>query len=577
MPRLAPRSGCLCALRALTTMTLINPHLQGTTSAVKTILTASGPNSKLGIAFKCQKIDFGKNWSLVFNSKSKIKAVLTPRHKRIPPNIRMGDETFNENLLTEKLSKLNSSQQSIESVSRWCISHRKKAKQVVETWDTLFKSAARDQRVSFLYLSNDILQNSRRKGSEFVNEFWKVLPAALKSVYDSGEDNCKKVASRLVTIWEERKVFGSRGQNLKTEVLGKNPSPVKNPSPANVAKNSNPIKIVKRDANALRIKLAVGGVPEKILTAFQLVYDEIVNEEEALNKSRDTVSCVQEIEKDVANLSSHGNFPGSDVVDNIEKQENMLQQCISQLENSEAIRVALVSQLREALQDQVARGQIEQATNTRLRLTSPPTMNQVIVEQTFPPAPTTNNPTMIPPTTTTHPLTSFSNPTISEEESMKATAAAVAAKLTASMSSAQMLTSVLSSLVAEEAASMSSGVKRPKLEKPEGPANSPYFPATQTNLPPLQAPFLPPLPPPPLAPPASVPGNQLGQSTMMSLPYGYGGSNLLHPPLGFARPAPPQQQSQPHQQGGNGGHYRPVGVGFYGQTHQPPTPPIHRQ
>lgn len=84
------------------------------------------------------------------------------------------------------------------ALSRWCITHRKKAKQIVETWDKLFKSAKHEQRVSFLYLSNDILQNSRRKGSEFVNEFWKCLPAALKRVYDSGDENGKKVASRLV-------------------------------------------------------------------------------------------------------------------------------------------------------------------------------------------------------------------------------------------------------------------------------------------------------------------------------------------------------------------------------------------
>ncbi|KAL2232899.1 UNVERIFIED_CONTAM: hypothetical protein Sindi_1469900, partial [Sesamum indicum] len=107
-----------------------------------------------------------------------------------------------------------------------------------------------------------------------------------------------------VDIWEERKVFGSRGQNLKIELLGKNPSPDQNASPANNAKNSNPIKVLKRDANSLRIKLAVGGLPEKILTAFQLVHEEIVNEEAALNKCQDTVSRVREIEKDVLNVSS---------------------------------------------------------------------------------------------------------------------------------------------------------------------------------------------------------------------------------------------------------------------------------
>ncbi|GFQ05185.1 regulation of nuclear pre-mRNA domain-containing protein 1b [Phtheirospermum japonicum] len=532
--------------------------------------------------------------------------------------------------------------------------------------------------------------SSRRKGSEFVSEFWKVLPEALKGVYDGGNDNCKKVASRLVGIWEERKVFGSRGQNLKNEVLGKNPSP------ANNVKSSNPIipiKVVKRDANSLRIKLAVGGLPERILSAMQLVQDEVVNEEEALDKCRDAVSCVREIGKDVGNVSPEirvalisqlrealqdqvgiweerkvfgsrgqnlknevlGKNPSpannvkssnpiipikvvkrdanslriklavgvcqkefylqcswykmklsmkkraldkcrgaSGVVDNIEKQENMIQQCISELEKSEEIRVALISQLREALQDQeskleqirselrVARGQIEQAASIRLQMTSAasasPTINQQpVLEPTFTP---------IPPTSTTTSLPLFVNST-TEEESKKAAAAAVAAKLAASTSSAQMLTSILSSLVAEEAASMSSGVKRPKLSSdPDGgqPPNPAYFSnvhQTFSSVPPgttqsisqvnqLQAPFLAPLPPPP-PPPANSSANQ----SMGMQPYGYGA-------MAFARPVgpPPQQaqQLQQPQQPTSGGYFRPVGVGFYGQSHQPPTtPPIHRQ
>lgn len=86
------------------------------------------------------------------------------------------------------------------ALSHWCIYHRKKAKQVVETWEKLFNSSQREQRVPFLYLANDILQNSRRKGSEFVHEFWKVLPAVLKDVYENGDDHGKNVVTRLVSL-----------------------------------------------------------------------------------------------------------------------------------------------------------------------------------------------------------------------------------------------------------------------------------------------------------------------------------------------------------------------------------------
>ncbi|KAL6540746.1 hypothetical protein OROMI_024629 [Orobanche minor] len=486
----------------------------------------------------------------------------------------MGNESFNETLLTDKLSRLNSSQQSIEclkllAVSRWCISHRKKAKQVVETWEKLFKSAQPQQQVSFLYLSNDILQNSRRKGSEFVNEFWKVLPSALKGYYGGGNENCREVASRLVTIWEDRKVFGSRGQNLKNEVLGKNPS-----LPVNNVKNANPIKVMKRDASFLRIKLAVGGLPERILTAMQLLHDEVASEEATLNKCHDAVSCVRELEEDVLNASSQGSLQAPDVIDNILEQEKMIQQCISELEKSEEIRLALVSHLREALQDQetkleqirsellVARGQIEQAANIKLQLTSVPSPSPVVHQ------PTTDPSFQMP--TTTHPLTPFST----DEESKKATAAVVAAKLAASTSSAQMLTSILSSLVAEEAASMSTGLKRPKLDPGggEGGGRPAYFSNSQqvfANMPSgttqsnsqanqLQIPFIPPPPPPP-GPPATNSSNN-----MMGISYGYGG-------MAFPQPGPSPQQAQPPA---SGGYFRPVGVGFYGQ---PPTAPsVHR-
>ena len=216
----------------------------------------------------------------------------------------------------------------------------------------------------------------------------------------------------------------------------------------------------------------------------------------------------------------------------------------------------------------------------------------------------------------------------SEDENKKAAAAAVAAKLAASASSAQMLTSVLSSLVAEEAASMngsiistgfSSGLpmfspeKRPKLEKPlpvsdvssSDVSSTTYFTPLQqqslTNVPPapstsmqpisqanqMQSPFAalpPPPPPPPPLSPATPPTSQYVQSAgMVVMPYGYGANTLPPPPplpphvsMSMARPGP-QPSGQQQQQTATGGFYRPPGIGFYGQGHQPTTPPVHRQ
>lgn len=86
------------------------------------------------------------------------------------------------------------------ALSHWCIFHRKKAREIVETWAKKFHDAPIEQRVPFLYLANDILQNSRRKGPEFVDEFWIVLPRVLRDNVGSGDESVKNAAYRLVRV-----------------------------------------------------------------------------------------------------------------------------------------------------------------------------------------------------------------------------------------------------------------------------------------------------------------------------------------------------------------------------------------
>jgi regulator of Ty1 transposition protein 103 len=70
----------------------------------------------------------------------------------------------------------------------------------VDTWGKQFHCAPREQRIAFLYLANDILQNSRRKGVEFIDEFWRVLPAALTDVLRKGGESGHNAVHRLVSI-----------------------------------------------------------------------------------------------------------------------------------------------------------------------------------------------------------------------------------------------------------------------------------------------------------------------------------------------------------------------------------------
>lgn len=86
------------------------------------------------------------------------------------------------------------------ALSHWCIFNRSKAEVVVSTWVKQFHSLKMVQKVALLYLANDILQNSKRNGNEFVSAFWNVLPSALKPLLSDSDDRGKKAILRLVKI-----------------------------------------------------------------------------------------------------------------------------------------------------------------------------------------------------------------------------------------------------------------------------------------------------------------------------------------------------------------------------------------
>ncbi|XP_048128286.1 regulation of nuclear pre-mRNA domain-containing protein 1A isoform X3 [Rhodamnia argentea] len=353
------------------------------------------------------------------------------------------NSVFSEQILADKLSKLNSTQQCIETLSHWCIFHRSKAELVVATWDKQFHNSEMVQKVPLLYLANDILQNSKRKGNEFVNEFWKVLPAALKDVVEKGDDHGKNVVSRLVGIWEERRVFGSRAQSLKDLMLGEDILP---PLELN-RKRSRSVKIVKRDSRSIRTKLSIGSTAEKIVSAIHLVLSEHPNEDVEMSNCKSAVHRVRKMEKDVDLACVTAKDPKRrTLAKELENEENTLKQCVEKLKSVEASRGLLVSHLKEALHEQeselenvltqmqVAQAQAEEAESMRKRL-----MDEDYIFKS--------------PTSATQGLDINAKGGQTPKRTAAAIAAEVADKLTASSSSQLIMSSVLSTFAAEEAKS----------------------------------------------------------------------------------------------------------------------------
>ncbi|KAL0928342.1 hypothetical protein M5K25_000218 [Dendrobium thyrsiflorum] len=515
-----------------------------------------------------------------------------------------GNGTFNSQILVDKLAKLNSSQQSIETLSHWCIFHRMKARQVVEIWDRQFHHSPREQRLSFLYLANDILQNSRRKGVEFVNEFWKVLPDALNDLIEKGDDFGRKAALRLVDIWEDRKVFGSRGHVLKEEILGRNPEN----------------KMSSERSTNYKLKYPGRELLEKIISGYELIHNEHIDEDALLGRCSTAISSMEKMDQEIGNNLNLGNISGSGAIEELKGWHNILRECVGQLKIAESSRIALQSHLREALHEQelkidqvrdqlqVVLSRYEQSSNILLQLQSMNNTSQALPEEKSDEAsvPIADASSAGVPVETCiisgistseiyqqqQPLIPADNSLQNEDEQRKKTAAAeVAAKLTASTSSAQMLSYVLSSLASESIISNQSQKedysphsKRPKVE------NGLYLPTpTQQSQPPpppfphpdsVNPPPPPPPPPPsspPMMPPLMPPTNvsqfiQAGGPMAAVIPYNYATSPLqiqpsLPPHLTGGMPLysiPPN----PYQ-----GFQLPDGVGSFSLQPLPSTPP----
>nr|XP_046221543.1 regulation of nuclear pre-mRNA domain-containing protein 1B-like [Oncorhynchus gorbuscha]XP_046221545.1 regulation of nuclear pre-mRNA domain-containing protein 1B-like [Oncorhynchus gorbuscha]XP_046221546.1 regulation of nuclear pre-mRNA domain-containing protein 1B-like [Oncorhynchus gorbuscha]XP_046221547.1 regulation of nuclear pre-mRNA domain-containing protein 1B-like [Oncorhynchus gorbuscha]XP_046221548.1 regulation of nuclear pre-mRNA domain-containing protein 1B-like [Oncorhynchus g len=115
--------------------------------------------------------------------------------------------SFSESALEKKLSELSNSQQSVQTLSLWIIHHRKHSSLIVKVWHRELKKAKSSRKLTFLYLANDVIQNSKKKGPEFAKDFETVLVDACSHVAREADDGCRRPMDRLLTIWQERSLY----------------------------------------------------------------------------------------------------------------------------------------------------------------------------------------------------------------------------------------------------------------------------------------------------------------------------------------------------------------------------------
>lgn len=108
-----------------------------------------------------------------------------------------------------KLASLNVSAASVETLSHWCVFHRKSASALAQTWRDSFEKAPAKRKLAFLYLASDVVQNCRKKGPEWADALAPMLPGACAETMTCGEANAGEKVRKLCKVWGERKCFGS--------------------------------------------------------------------------------------------------------------------------------------------------------------------------------------------------------------------------------------------------------------------------------------------------------------------------------------------------------------------------------
>ncbi|XBI67764.1 hypothetical protein VPH35_047061 [Triticum aestivum] len=232
---------------------------------------------------------------------------------------------FSAEIFAQKLSKLNIAQQSIETLSHWCIFHHRCCQEVVDIWNKDFHSAPQERKISLLYLANDIMQNSKKDGMRYIHEFLKVIAAALDDLFTNGDDFGRNVVKRLVDIWEDRKLFGTQGQLLKEEYT--------------------------RKFKELKSKKPGGELVEKVISSYKHMLRAPVDEAKLMRECNSALSFVDNLNKEYGN-SYLGSSNGYSFVEELKEQHSILRNTIEQFKMSESLRATLVSDLKEALHEQ---------------------------------------------------------------------------------------------------------------------------------------------------------------------------------------------------------------------------------
>ncbi|TPX63595.1 hypothetical protein SpCBS45565_g06511 [Spizellomyces sp. 'palustris'] len=212
--------------------------------------------------------------------------------------------SYTEEALVQKLARLVETQDSITVLSQWLMYHRKHAGASVQTWARELHKAPSHRKLGFLYLANDVVQNSRRKGEEFVREFAKVFPETVPHVYRHTAPEIQQKITRILGILEERKIYGSDFIKVIKDRLVNRPAATTFASEDAMVIGTHLENIRKHEAARLKLAEKVHEIPDQWPSATDDSHPEVAAAIEQLERyQRALKSDISERKQLIENLN----------------------------------------------------------------------------------------------------------------------------------------------------------------------------------------------------------------------------------------------------------------------------------
>ncbi|CAD5216527.1 unnamed protein product [Bursaphelenchus okinawaensis] len=162
------------------------------------------------------------------------------------------EDGVDKNVIKIRLRQLNSSQNSIQTMSMWICHHHQEAGSFADCWleELTTRKSTGDWCKAMFYLVNDVVQNCRKDKKHVCEEFYPFLRSAVEKLGRRQIDKWEKVIAsvyRVIDILKERAVYTlDQIKELKSVINWRPADGAQTPSSVSSSSTS-PVKPVKRE------------------------------------------------------------------------------------------------------------------------------------------------------------------------------------------------------------------------------------------------------------------------------------------------------------------------------------------